>query len=110
MDKDNGFFRFNIGDLVVTRHEMARYRKLLKLEATEESSGRAQRYYERAEAPHPAIIVERITQECHGGIQRHYRLRSYTSGNQLTTAGRAFWMDLAEFEVEAYDESVPETR
>jgi hypothetical protein len=35
----------------------------------------------RWESPQRLVVVERLTQECHGGIQRHYGVRAVNKGN-----------------------------
>lgn len=42
------------------------------------------------------VVIERIIQECHGGIQRHYRLRG---GDRL--------IDITEMEIEPYQKPEP---
>lgn len=84
-------FRFAIGDLVCFKHESAVWNATTADERKYGGLSGQRR-------PHPMMIVERHMQECHGGIQRHYGLRSFANN------GLAPMVLITEMEVVAWSE------
>lgn len=57
MNNIDDFFQFRVGDWVVLRQSKSQ----------------------------PLLVVERVLQQCHGGVQVHYRFRAYTSAGTVAT-------------------------
>lgn len=92
-------FRFKIGDIV--RHKAADTMDASGFESRKDGDAikkfrwggsRGTRY----------IILGRIIEECHGGIQRHYRCRLVSAEGSVPYQAPLV-IDFAEFEVEAHE-------
>jgi hypothetical protein len=91
MDK---MFRFKIGDIV--EHIAVPVPEPKK---DGESEGAAWgREYKRPDVKY--CVLERIVQQCHGGVQRHYQLR-IVGTKTGAVPGRESIIQLSEFEVRA---------
>ena len=84
-------FRFKIGDLVVSRAAVNAYRFDLELNGPAKTDR-----YDRALAPNSDVIVGRVVEECHGGVQAHYRVNRISEGRQIL-------LTVADFEIEAWE-------
>lgn len=64
-------FRFNIGQLVGQRIDLGRFEQDLAVNGAADFDG----VYHRLGIPTALIVVERMVQQCHGGIQLFYCIR-----------------------------------
>lgn len=83
-------FQFRIGEMVAPKAVLAAYRVELETCGTVDVS-----YGHRLAVPHPDVVLERWLQECHGGVQKTYRIRRGGSTEQVT-----------EFELSSYSEII----
>lgn len=79
-------FKYQIGDLVIPRSILEHWRS-----ETELNRGVPLTSYDRSAAPQGDLVVGRWLEECHGGVQKHYRLRRYLrEGSSIVEA----WAEL----------------
>lgn len=79
-------FKHQIGDMVVLRSDAEHW--LLDIEVHGPHTGRPG-YGEIRNTLHMSQVVERIVQQCHGGVQTHYSLRRYTKEGSSILANHA---------------------
>lgn len=87
-------FKFKIGDSVVLREQF------LQVETDLELNGPHENRYDRAKPGVAYMILERHVQECHGGVQIGYSVRSFNNEGSATIT-RYF-----EYELVPYSEAV----
>ena len=86
----NEVFQFKIGDLVISKAQ-----KAIALDNPKK------RDYQNDPQPQVFEVVERLMQQCHGGVQRHLQLRpSGIDHIENLVSGKLF--QLTEPEVEAH--------
>ena len=88
------FFRFNIGDIVVPKATLAMFRAELEVNGKLESKHYGESH--RVNLGVGEVVVERMLQQCHGGIQGFYMLRRHDA------KGIAVFDRVADCEVESF--------
>lgn len=80
-------FKFKIGDLVLVKAQKRGYEVLTETEAW-------------SQRPQVCQVLERLAQQCHGGVQMHYLVRFHSANAKIfSTTKEAFQLTEPELEL-----------